>query len=111
MEKEFLLRSIHGEVDLMEKLSVCTSTNRYTKKKQWITSSIDYTINPFGKLTKTLAVKTTQGKVLEHKRNFHGFFANIKCTEEFYKINKTTLDFFIVTDEHKIDRTYQPTWI
>ena len=111
MEKEFLLRSIHGETDLMEKLSICTNTNRYTGKRQWISSSIDYSINPFGKLVRTPAVKTTQGKIMEHRRNFHGFFANIKCTEEFYKKNKTTLDLFIVTDEQKIDRTYQPTWI
>ena len=80
-----------------------------TKKTGWTIAAKEYDVNPFGKLVKTPARFHARGHIIEHKKYYHGFFMNLKCTEDFYNKYKNNLDQYIVTEEH-INREHQPAW-
>lgn len=110
MRKEFLLRGLKGENDMMVYLPFLTETDVETKKPRWCVAAENYDINPFGKLIKSPARFHARGHIIEHKKYYHGFFMNLKCTEEFYNKYKNNLEQYIVTEEH-INRDYQPAWL
>ena len=110
MRKEFLLRGLKGENDMMIYLPFLTETDVETKKPRWCVAAESYDVNPFGKLIKSPARFHARGHIIEHKKYYHGFFMNLKCTEEFYNKYKNNLEQYIVTEEH-INRDYQPAWL
>ena len=110
MRKEFLLRGLKGENDMMVYLPFLTETDVETKKPRWCVAAENYDINPFGKLIKSPARFHARGHIIEHKKYYHGFFMNLKCTEEFDNKYKNNLEQYIVTEEH-INRDYQPAWL
>jgi hypothetical protein len=110
MWKEFLLRSTRGELDLMTYLPFLTEVDVETKKPRWCIATVEYDLNPFGKLIKTPARYHARGYTIDHKKYYHGFFVNLRCTEEFYNKYKNNLDQYIVTEEH-ISRDSQPSWL
>ena len=73
-------------------------------------AAAEYDLNPFGKLIKAPARYHARGHIIEHKKYYHGFFANLRCTEEFYNKYKVVLDKYIVTEDH-INRDSQPSWL
>lgn len=109
MRLSFLLRNSRGEADMMIYLPFLTEKDLQTKKQRWCIATPEYDLNPFGKLVKSPAKYHSKGKVLEHRKYYHGFFANLSCTEEFYNKYKNNLDKYIVVEEH-INRDSQPTW-
>lgn len=109
MRKEFLLRSTKGEIDMLTYLPFMTEVDVDTKKTGWTIAAKEYDVNPFGKLVKTPARFHARGHIIEHKKYYHGFFMNLKCTEDFYNKYKNNLDQYIVTEEH-INREHQPAW-
>lgn len=110
MRREFLLRSTRGELDLMTYLPFLTEQDVATKKARWCIAAAEYDLNPFGKLIKAPARYHARGHIIEHKKYYHGFFANLRCTEEFYNKYKVVLDKYIVTEDH-INRDSQPSWL
>ena len=103
-----------GEREMMETLYFCTmrKVDVLTNDKSeimWQPATHDYNINPFGKLLDQPAEFNESGDVIKHKTYFHGFFANIRCTEEFYETHKKELDKYITYDEN-IKRDHQPKW-
>lgn len=110
MRKEFLLRSTKGEIDMLTYLPFMTELDVDTKKPRWTIAAKEFDVNPFGKLIKTPARFHARGHIIEHKKYYHGFFMNLKCTEEFYNKYKNNLDKYIVTEDH-INRDHQPAWL
>ena len=109
MRKEFLLRGLKGEFHMLDKLPFMTGKDVDTKKPRLEIASEDYDINPFGKLVREPAKYHARGHILEHKKYYHGFFMNLKCTEEFYDKHKEEIEPFIC-DEDWISRDHQPVW-
>tara|TARA_B100001750_G_C15376543_1_gene530132 strand:- start:354 stop:686 length:333 start_codon:yes stop_codon:yes gene_type:complete len=110
MRKEFLLRGLKGENDMLLYLPFMTEKDVDTKEERWCIAAEEYDINPFGKLIKSPARFHARGHIIEHKKYYHGFFMNLKCTEEFYNKYKNNLDKYICTEDH-INRDYQPSWM
>ena len=110
MRKEFLLRGLRGELEMMKYLPFMTETDVITKKLRWCIANEEYDINPFGKLIKIPARFHARGHIIAHKKYYHGFFMNLKCTEEFYNKYKPSLDKYICTEDH-INRDFQPGWM
>ena len=103
-----------GEREMMETLYFCTMRQVDNNKNDgtqnvWQPATHDYNINPFGKLLDAPAEYNETGVVVKHKTYFHGFFANIRCTEAFYDKWKDELDKYITYDEN-IKREHQPKW-
>tara|TARA_B110000495_G_C22890834_1_gene519604 strand:- start:540 stop:881 length:342 start_codon:yes stop_codon:yes gene_type:complete len=113
MEHEFLLMDTRGEQDLMKFCPFLTELKIDTfDNYQWCTATTEYNLNPFGLLIKSPATFTKKGKVVEHVKYYHGFFATIQCTDNFYTKYKPNLDKYIVTDDHiKIIRDSVPKWL
>ena len=110
MRKEFLLRGLKGELEMMKYLPFMTETDVITKKPRWCIADEEYDVHPFGKLIRTPAKYHTKGYILEHKKYYHGFFMNLKCTEGFYNQYSHILDKYICTENH-INREFQPSWM
>ena len=108
--KDILLRGSNGEQDMMGNLSFLTQKDMYTKNRIWLSGSKDYSINPFGKLTKKPARHLPNGQVFRHKSYYHGFFISLLCTEDFYAKHSEGLKDYDVTDEKHYDRTHMPKW-
>jgi len=108
MRKEILLRSTLGEDHLIKALPFLTERSLETKKAVWCKATSDYDLNPFGKLVKSHAKKNASGKIIEHKKHHHGWFASLKCTEEFYEENKAGLESFHAREENGF---IAPAWL
>ena len=111
MRKDILLTSTRGENDLMKFLPFLTDVVMGTfDDRQWCVATPEYGFNPFGKLLKSPATYHAKGHILEHKKYYHGFFASLNCTEDFYNKHKKNLDKYTVEAEQVI-RDFQPTWL
>tara|TARA_B100000029_G_scaffold129504_1_gene122991 strand:- start:1676 stop:2005 length:330 start_codon:yes stop_codon:yes gene_type:complete len=106
--KEILLRSTLGEAHLIKCLPFLTVKDLETKKPVWCRATADYDLNPFGKLVKSQAKTNAAGKIIAHKKHHHGFFVNLKCTEEFYEKNKGGLENFHAREDQGF---IAPAWL
>ena len=103
--------STRGETDLMMYLPFLTEIIVGTlDDKQWCMATSEFGLNPFGKLLKSPATYHAKGHIIEHKKYYHGFFANLNCTEDFYNKYKKNIDKYSVK-ENQIIRDFQPTWL
>ena len=109
-KKDVLLMTQNGEQDMIRELSFLTQTDLYTKKRIWQVGTNEYTLNPFGKLKKKLAKHLPNGQVRSHASYYHGFFATLLCTEEFYNKYSEVLKKYDVSDETHYNRQHMPQW-
>ena len=107
---KFLLMGLKGEQDMLSKCDFLTHADAETGSLMWQRASHDYDFNPFGKLIKRPARTLNNGTVIDHKMHYHGWFANLRCSETFYKRYKKVLDQYITHDTH-IKRDYLPVWL
>tara|TARA_B110000495_G_scaffold68764_1_gene58691 strand:+ start:2523 stop:2870 length:348 start_codon:yes stop_codon:yes gene_type:complete len=105
--KDFLIMIPNGEKFAKEEMSFMTHTDVLTGKIVWEKATSDYSFNPFGKLVKKPARILPNGAVFEHKKHYHGWFATLLCTVEFYEKHKDTLDKYITTDAY-FDKKWLP---
>jgi len=111
--KDILLMTTKGEAKMMKDLWMLTSTDIFDAQKLktiWNTVSNDFSINPFGKLYKTKGRYLPNGRVQTYPSYFHGWFASLKCTDEFYEQHKVALKDYDVSDEKYYSREHMPKW-
>lgn len=106
-----LLLGLEGEQKMMEALPFMVMSDIDSDKKRWCLASTEYNLNPFGKLVKKPARYLPNGETFEHKKHYHGWFASLRCSEEFYNEHKEDLDKFDVTNEKHFKTDYLPTWM
>ena len=82
--KDFLMMSTAGESVMMDDLSFLVELDVYTNERRWCIASQDHCFTPFGKLVKLKGRKHSSGRIIDHQKNYHGFFGNLRCTEDFY---------------------------
>ncbi len=107
--KDFLMMSTAGESVMMDDLSFLVELDVYTNERRWCIASQDHCFTPFGKLVKLKGRKHSSGRIIDHQKNYHGFFGNLRCTEDFYNKYKEVLDKYITEEKYLMDAP-RPTW-
>lgn len=108
--KQVLLKGGKGEIDMMKDCSFFTQRDIYSGKTIWLLGTLDYTLNPFGKLTKKPSRHLPTGQVFKHSSYYHGFFVSLLCTEAFYNEHSEILKEYDVTDEKYYNKEHMPKW-
>lgn len=108
--KEYLLMASRGENEMMTNLPFLVEKDASTGKDRWTTASHNHSLDTFAKLVKIPASLNKRDQVVTHKKHYHGFFASLKCTEDYYYKYQEQLDKYI-NEEKYINRDSQPNWL
>lgn len=106
--KDFLLMATRGEKDMKQNLPFMTEKD-FEGNVCWTISSHDHEIDAFGKLVNEPAV-VRKGRTIQHRKYYHGFFASLRCTEDYYSKYKEHLDKYINEEEYLLNAT-RSTWL
>jgi hypothetical protein len=108
--KEYLLMASRGEQDMMTNLPFLVEKDAVNGESRWTTHSHGHSLDPFNKLVKTPAAYNKRDQVVTHKKHHHGFYANLKCTTDFYESHKEDLDKYI-NEEDYLKSAPKPAWL
>ena len=106
-----LLLGLKGEKDMMANVPCLTMLDVDTGETRWCLAGMEHSMNPFGKLVSKPARVLPNGRIFEHKRHYHGWFASLVCTKEFYESHKEQLLPYDVTDEKHFKTDHLPQWL
>lgn len=107
---KFLLLGIRGEQEMMKIFHFLSMKDVFEDKLRWQPATKDYSINPFGKLVRVPARVLDNGRIMDHKKHYHGFFVDLRCSKPFYENHKEVIDSHVVKDG-EVDLRYRPKWL
>ncbi len=107
---EYLLMATRGEQDMMAGLPFMVEKDVVTGEDRWTLCSHGHMLDPFNKLVKVPATYNKYGQVTSHKKHYHGFYASLKCTEDYYSKYKEQLDNYINEEEY-LQKASKPVWL